>query len=46
MIDHTAHPGPGPGFFFGPDLQHINDPGYNRDRGPVWVPGFRFPLDF
>jgi high affinity Mn2+ porin len=34
------------GFFVGPDLQHINNPGYNRDRGPVWVPGFRFHLEF
>jgi hypothetical protein len=34
------------GFFLGPDLQHINDPGYNRDRGPVWVPGMRFHLEF
>ncbi len=28
------------------DLQHINNPGYNRDRGPVWVPGFRFHVEF
>ncbi len=34
------------GLFIGPDLQHINHPGYNRDRGPVWVPGFRFHLEF
>jgi high affinity Mn2+ porin len=34
------------GFFIGPDLQHINNPGYNRDRGPVWVPGVRFHLEF
>ena len=34
------------GIFAGPDLQHINNPGYNRDRGPVWVPGARFHLDF
>jgi high affinity Mn2+ porin len=34
------------GIFLGPDLQHINDPGYNRDRGPVWVPGMRFHLEF
>src|SRR5713226_7668644 len=25
---------------------HINNPGYNRDRGPVLVPGFRFHLQF
>ena len=34
------------GIFTGVDLQHINHPGYNRDRGPVWVPGFRFHLEF
>ncbi len=34
------------GFFFGPDIQHINNPGYNRDRGPVWVAGCRFHLEF
>jgi high affinity Mn2+ porin len=34
------------GFFIGPDVQHINNPGYNRDRGPVWVPGVRFHLEF
>ncbi len=34
------------GFFFGPDLQHINNPGYNRDRGPVLVAGCRFHLEF
>jgi high affinity Mn2+ porin len=28
------------------DLQHINNPAYNRDRGPVWVPGFRFHTEF
>ena len=27
-------------------VQHINNPGYNRDRGPVLAPGFRFHLDF
>lgn len=34
------------GFFFGPDVQHINNPGYNRDRGPVLVAGSRFHLEF
>jgi high affinity Mn2+ porin len=28
------------------DLQHVNSPGYNRDRGPVLVPSLRFHLDF
>ena len=27
------------------DLQHVQDPGYNRDRGPVWVPAFRLHLE-
>jgi len=34
------------GIFGGVDLQHINNPGYNSDRGPVWVPGFRVHLEF
>jgi high affinity Mn2+ porin len=34
------------GLFTGADLQHINNPGYNRDRGPVWVAGARFHLEF
>ena len=34
------------GIFVGPDLQHLNNPGYNRDRGPVLVMGFRFHLEF
>ena len=28
------------------DLQHINNPGYNRDRGPAVVSSLRFHLDF
>jgi high affinity Mn2+ porin len=27
-------------------LQHINNPGYNRDRGPVVVPAVRLHLEF
>jgi high affinity Mn2+ porin len=27
-------------------LQHINNPGYNRDRGPVLVPTLRFHVEF
>jgi high affinity Mn2+ porin len=27
-------------------LQHINNPGYNRDRGPVLVPTLRLHLEF
>ena len=34
------------GVFASPDLQYIWNPGYNRDRGPVIVPGFRMHVDF
>ena len=34
------------GVFAGVDLQRIHNPGYNRDRGPVWVPGLRLHLEF
>jgi high affinity Mn2+ porin len=34
------------GIYLAPGFQHINDPGYNRDRGPVIVPSFRAHLEF
>jgi high affinity Mn2+ porin len=34
------------GIYVGPGVQHINNPGYNRDRGPVIVPGFRLHVEF
>ena len=34
------------GIYLAPGLQHINDPGYNRDRGPVIVPAFRAHVEF
>jgi high affinity Mn2+ porin len=34
------------GFFASFDLQHVNNPGYNQARGPVFVPGVRFHVDF
>jgi high affinity Mn2+ porin len=34
------------GIYVGPDLQHVNNPGYNRDRGPVFVGGFRAHVEF
>jgi len=34
------------GFFASFDLQHVNNPGYNKDRGPVVVPAVRLHLDF
>jgi hypothetical protein len=34
------------GVFTSVDLQHINNPGYNRDRGPVLVPALRLHVEF
>jgi high affinity Mn2+ porin len=34
------------GLYIAPGLQHINDPGYNRDRGPVIFPSFRIHAEF
>jgi high affinity Mn2+ porin len=34
------------GIYLAPGLQHINNPGYNRDRGPVIVPSFRAHVEF
>ena len=34
------------GIFLAADLQRIWNPGYNRDRGPVLVPGTRVHVDF
>lgn len=34
------------GIYVAPGLQHINNPGYNRDRGPVTVPALRLHLEF
>jgi len=34
------------GLFYSVDIQHINDPGYNRDRGPAWVGSVRTHVDF
>jgi high affinity Mn2+ porin len=28
------------------DVQHISNPGYNRDRGPVFVPAVRLHIEF
>ena len=41
---YTAHVWSG--IYVAPGLQHINNPGYNRDRGPVLVPTFRLHLEF
>ena len=34
-----------PGFFAAFDFQYIDNPGYNRDRGPVVVPGMRLHVE-
>jgi len=34
------------GMFYSLDVQHISDPGYNRDRGPVWVGSVRAHVEF
>ncbi|MGH9737518.1 MAG: carbohydrate porin [Candidatus Acidiferrales bacterium] len=34
------------GFFASADAQHVSNPGYNRARGPVLVPGVRLHVDF
>ena len=34
------------GIYVAPDLQHIVNPGYNRDRGPALVPSFRLHVEF
>ncbi len=43
-VYYTAHVWRG--IYVAPGLQHIVDPGYNRDRGPVLVPSFRLHLEF
>jgi high affinity Mn2+ porin len=34
------------GLFYSLDVQHIDHPGYNRDRGPAWVGSVRAHVDF
>lgn len=34
------------GIYAAPGVQHINNPGYNRDRRPVVVPTFRMHVEF
>jgi high affinity Mn2+ porin len=34
------------GLYMAVQLSVVNNPGYNRDRGPVIVPGVRAHLDF
>jgi high affinity Mn2+ porin len=35
-----------PGFFASFDLQHVSNPAYNQDRGPVWISSIRLHMDF
>jgi hypothetical protein len=34
------------GIYVAAGLQHVNNPAYNRDRGPVLIPSFRLHLEF
>ncbi|HEY0786063.1 MAG TPA: carbohydrate porin [Acidobacteriaceae bacterium] len=34
------------GLYFALALSHVDSPGYNHDRGPVWVPSVRAHVDF
>ena len=34
------------GFFAALDLQHVSNPAYNEDRGPVWIPSLRLHMEF
>lgn len=34
------------GLFYSLDIQHIQNPGYNADRGPAWVGSVRAHVDF
>ena len=35
-----------PGVFASVDLQHVNNPAYNQDRGPVWIESLRLHLEW
>ena len=34
------------GTFAGFDLQHVVNPAYNEQRGPVWIPSIRIHIEF
>jgi hypothetical protein len=34
------------GLYLAALLSFVNNPGFNKDRGPVVIPGFRIHLDF
>ena len=35
-----------PGVFATIDLQHVNNPAYNQDRGPVWIGAMRLHVEW
>jgi len=35
-----------PGFFAALDLQHVSNPAYNQDRGPLWIASIRLHMEF
>jgi high affinity Mn2+ porin len=35
-----------PGFFTSLDVQHVNNPAYNQNRGPVWIYSLRLHMEF
>jgi len=35
-----------PGFFASFDLQHVSNPAYNQQRGPLWIPSVRLHMEF
>jgi high affinity Mn2+ porin len=35
-----------PWLFASIDLQHVTNPAYNQDRGPVWIPSLRLHVEF
>jgi carbohydrate-selective porin OprB len=34
-----------PGVFASLDLQHVSNPAYNQDRGPVWIASIRLHVE-
>ncbi len=34
-----------PGLFLSFDLQHVSNPAYNQDRGPLWIPSIRVHME-
>jgi high affinity Mn2+ porin len=34
-----------PGFFAAIDLQHVSNPAYNQDRGPLWIASLRLHIE-